>query len=328
MLTMPIKSLCIALILLSSCAGQKKPQKKEHVITKSAITQSFDGKKAFDFVKTQTDFGSRIPGSEAHKKCAAYFVKTLEILGAKVSTQEFTAKGYDGTMWKGINIIGSYLPEAKDRIFFCAHWDSRFIAEEDKDKKKQLSPIDGANDGASGVGVLLEIARQMQIKAPNIGVDIIFFDVEDQGAPHYAANKDNQHSWCLGSQYWAHEAVRSGYKAQWGVLLDMVGAPDAVFLKEQFSNYYAPQLVEQVWQIAEQKGYKNLFVNKAGGAITDDHLYVNRIANIPCIDIIDYDDNRGGFNPTWHTHNDNIDNIDPMTLEAVGSVVLELIRLQ
>ncbi len=322
-----LKSLSI-LLLLSACGSSKKPQAKERAVITKAVQSTFDGHKAFDFVKAQTDFGARVPGTEAHRKCADFMVKTLEEFGAQVTTQNFTAKGYEGTNWQGINVIGSYLPDVKDRILLCAHWDSRFIAEEDEDKTKQLSPIDGANDGASGVGVLLEIARNLQIKAPNVGVDIIFFDVEDQGAPYYAANESNQHSWCLGSQYWSNEAVKSGYKAEWGVLLDMVGAADAVFMKEQFSVHYAPQLVDQVWAIAAQKGYSHLFINKKGGTITDDHLYVNSITGIPCIDIIDFDIARNGFNPTWHTHNDNISNIEPATLQAVGDVILELIRLQ
>ncbi len=326
------KLIILLVVLLTACGGQKKPTTTPvDTIEKKSTPQKqshFDKQKAFDFVKAQTDFGPRVPGSEAHTLCADYLSTTLKSLGADVKTQEFSAKGYDGTLWKGKNIIGSYLPEAEDRIMFCAHWDSRFIAEEDKNKDLQLSPIDGANDGASGVGVLLEIARQLQIKSPNTGVDIIFFDVEDQGAPAYAASAATENSWCLGSQHWANEAVKTGYKARWGILLDMVGASDAVFMKEQISVYYAQQLVDYVWDLAAQKGYSHLFINKKGGIVTDDHLYVNRIAKIPCIDIIDYDETRGGFNPTWHTHNDNISNIDPATLEAVGSVLLELIRQQ
>lgn len=326
------KSLALVLLLVTACGGQKK---QATVSTPESIKatiatpqQNFNADKAYDFVKKQVEFGPRVPGTEAHKACADYMEATLKSFGASIEVQEFTAKGYDGTLWEGKNIIASYLPEEKDRILLCAHWDSRFIAEQDKNKDLQKTPIDGANDGASGVGVLMEIARQLQIKAPNIGVDIILFDVEDQGAPFYASSAETEDSWCLGSQHWANGVVKNGYKARWGILLDMVGAGDAVFMKEQISMYYAKQLVDYVWDKAATMGYSNYFVNKKGGVVTDDHLYVNRIAKIPCIDIIDYDDNRGGFNHTWHTHNDNIDNIDKNTLKAVGDVVLEVIYEQ
>lgn len=328
---MPInnKLLLFFLLLVTACGGQQKPAAKSTTAAQaSVVTNGFNADSAYYFTKKQTDFGPRVPNSTAHQACADYLENTFTRLGAKVAIQAFTAKGYEGTLWNGKNIIASYLPEVKDRIFLCAHWDSRFIAEQDKDVSLQHTPIDGANDGASGVGVLLEIARQLQLSAPNIGVDLILFDLEDQGAPSYAATAETEDSWCLGSQHWAHEAVRNNYKAQWGILLDMVGASDAIFMKEQISLHYAQQLVDYVWSTAERLGHSNYFVNQKGGIVTDDHLYVMRIAKIPCIDIIDYDDTRGGFNRTWHTHDDTIENIDKNTLKAVGDVVLEVVYEQ
>jgi len=326
-----LQYLALLLLLLTACNGQNKHNTA--VATNSAIqaqaqTITFDANKAFEYTKAQVDFGPRVPNTAAHQACADYLVSTLEQLGADVEIQEFSAEGYDATLWQGKNIIASYLPEEKDRIILCAHWDSRFIAEHDEDENLQKTPIDGANDGASGVGVLMEIARQLQIKTPNIGVDIILFDVEDQGAPFYAATVENEDSWCLGSQHWASEAKKEGYKARWGILLDMVGASDAVFMKEQISSYYAKDFVNYVWDKAIQIGHGDYFVDKRGGVVTDDHLYVNRIAEIPCIDIIDYDDQRGGFNHTWHTQDDNIENIDKNTLKAVGEVLLAVIYEQ
>lgn len=323
-----IKYLPLLLLLLTSCGGKKKTNTATISTTTQTELHKFDGNKAYEFTKGQVDFGPRVPGTPAHAKCAEYLIETLKSFDAKVEIQEFSGKGYDGTLWKGKNIIGSYLPDEKERILLCAHWDSRFIAEHDPKKELQKSPIDGANDGASGVGVLLEIARQLHIKQPSIGVDIILFDVEDQGAPFYAATAENEDSWCIGSQYWAKEAVKNGYKAQWGILLDMVGAGDAIFMKERISIHYAEQYVNYVWNKAIDLGYSDLFINKTGGVITDDHLYINRIAKIPCIDIIDYDDNRGGFNPSWHTHKDNINLIDSNTLKAVGDVMLSVIYEQ
>lgn len=315
-------------MLLSACNSKKAKSDNISTTPAKATIFQFNADSAFYFTKQQTDFGPRVPGSPAHKACASFLENTLKKYGAQVKLQHFEAEGYDKTLWPGINIIGSFNPASQDRIILCAHWDSRFIAEEDKDKALQHQPIDGANDGASGVGVLLEIARQFSIKSPNTGVDIIFFDVEDQGAPAYAASADTEDSWCLGSQFWAKDAKQNNYQARWGILLDMVGAADAVFMKEQISMYYAKQLVDFVWNTAAQLGYSDYFQDRKGGIVTDDHLYVNKLASIPCIDIIDYDDARGGFNTTWHTHNDNISNINKNTLKAVGDVVLEVIRQQ
>ncbi len=316
------------ILLLTACGGQAAKTRTINAEKAPATVPAFDAQRAYAFVKAQTDFGPRVPGSEAHKACAAYLSQTLSGFGAQVTKQDFTAKGYDGTPWEGKNIIGSYLPQSKDRILLCAHWDSRFMAEHDVDEALQKQAIDGANDGASGVGVLLEIARLLQIQAPKVGVDIVFFDVEDQGAPYYESSPTTEDSWCLGSQHWAKEAVKSGYKARWGILLDMVGAADAVFMKEQISMHYAGQLVDYVWDKALDLGYGDLFLQQKGGLLTDDHLYVNRIAHIPCIDIIDYSDARGGFNATWHTHEDHINNISINTLKAVGTVVLTVVYEQ
>ncbi len=330
MLTRNIKYFTLLLVILvTSCGGKNKtkqntPEKAPKTIQKSA---QFNADKAFEFTKKQCDFGPRVPGSDAHKACAEYLSSTLKSFGAKVEIQEFVAEGYDGTQWEGKNIIASYLPDEQERILLCAHWDSRCVADQEKDKNKQTQPIDGANDGASGVAVLMEVARQLQIKQPSIGIDIILFDVEDQGTPVFVKLSDREDSWCLGTQYWAKEAVKSGYKARWGILLDMVGASDAVFMKENVSMYFAKDLVNYVWGKAINMGYGDYFINKECGGITDDHLYVNKIARIPCIDIIDYNDTRG-FNPTWHTHNDNIDNIDRNTLKMVGQLLLEIIYEQ
>ena len=324
----PLLKSLLALILLTSCGGNKPQSKNISTHSQAVAASQFNADSAYSYTKAQTDFGPRVPGSKAHTACAEYLSTILQKFGAKVSIQAFEAKGYDDTLWQGKNIIGSYQPGANTRILLCAHWDSRFIAEQDPNKSLQKQAIDGANDGASGVGIILEIARQLQQKAPNIGVDLILFDVEDQGAPSYAATADTEDSWCLGAQHWAQQAKSNNYQAQWGILLDMVGAGDAVFMREQISDYFARQLVDYVWMTAEKLGYSNYFQNKKGGIVTDDHLYVNKITGIPCIDIIDYDDARGGFNTTWHTHQDNIKNIDKATLKAVGDVVLEVIRQQ
>ena len=175
-------------------------------------------------------------------------------------------------------------------------------------------------DGASGVGALLEIARLVHQQQPELGIDIIFLDAEDYGAH----DQDNEESWCLGAQYWARNPHVQGYNARFGILLDMVGGKNTVFLKESYSEKFAPDVNKKVWKAARKLGYGNLFINEDGGGVTDDHLFINRLARIKTIDII-ASDPEGGFTPTWHTLTDNMDHIDKNTLKAVGQTVLEVI---
>jgi len=307
-----------------SCNDSKKTKSitKEAPITISA--PNFDPDSAFYFVKAQTDFGPRVPNTEAHRRCAQFLQNKLEEYCDKVIVQPFITHTFDGTKINGKNIIGSFFPEKQKRILLAAHWDSRHVADNDPDPANRDKPIDGANDGASGVGVLLEIARQLKEKNPEVGVDIIFFDAEDWGPPH-GQNEDGDW-WCLGAQHWARNPHVANYKAHFGILLDMVGAPNAKFLQEGLSRRYASQIVSKVWTKAYQLGYKDYFLNFAGNPITDDHLYVNKIAKIPMINIIHQDHTtRTGFVPTWHTLQDNIANIDKTTLYVVGTTVLAVI---
>ena len=207
----------------------------------------------------------------------------------------------------------------------CAHWDSRPYADED-DPQHHHTPIDGANDGASGVGVLLEIARQLQQQAPAIGIDIVFFDAEDYGTPDFYQGKHPSDSWCLGSQYWGRIPHTPDYKARFGILLDMVGAPNATFYYEYYSKETANDAMKKIWKTAESLGYGNYFVPQDGGSITDDHIYVHSFRQIPCVDIIHYDTSTNtGFVPTWHTLDDTLEHIDKSTLKAVGQTVMTVI---
>ena len=216
-------------------------------------------------------------------------------------------------------------PEAKERVLLCAHWDSRPYA--DRDSENRNKPIDGANDGASGVGVLLEIARAISSDSlkPNVGYDIVFFDAEDYGKPEGSMIGKSSDSWCLGSQYWANNLPIPGYTAKFGILLDMVGSPNAVFPKEGVSMHFAPHIVNRVWKTAHSMGYSQYFKNFNGSEITDDHLYLNQIANIPTIDIIHYEMGRMDFWAFHHTHEDNMSGIEPTTLKVVGEVVMQVL---
>ena len=302
----------------SSAKVESQPVKQQNV-------PAFDADSAWVFVENQVKFGPRVPNSEAHVACGNYLASELKRFGAQVYEQEATLTAYNGTQLKAKNIIGSYNPENSKRVLLFAHWDSRPYADHDKDPANYKKPIDGADDGASGVGVLLEMARQFSIKSPAIGIDIIFFDAEDYGTPEFV-KEYKENTWCLGAQFWAKNPHVKGYKADFGILLDMVGAKNASFFKEATSMRYAPQIVEEVWSTARDLGYGKFFINAEGGAITDDHQYVILGRNIPCIDIIYTDpESDNGFGPHWHTQNDTMDNIDRETLKAVGQTVLQVV---
>lgn len=279
----------------------------------------FNPDSAFLAVKKQVDFGPRVPNSEAHKKCAEWFVKEFKRYGLTVIEQKFQAKHFKGGTFNGINIIGQYKPELPKRILIAAHWDSRFQA--DKDTKNQNNPIDGADDGASGAGVLMELARTLAANPVDVGVDLFLIDVEDQGDDGGAPE-----TWCLGSQHWAKNLHTPAYSPYFAILLDMVGAKGARFYKEGVSREVAPQLVEKVWNTAATLGYSEYFVNENRGGITDDHLFIIRGARIPMIDIINMpNEGQHPFGAYHHTHDDNLQLIDKEVLKAVGQTMTAVI---
>lgn len=294
----------------------------------AAIVPIFDADSAYSFVERQVAFGPRVPGTATHRKCGNWLVEKLRSYGAEVLTQDVDLKAYNGNVLKARNIIAQFQPEKQERIMLCAHWDTRPWADSDPDKANHYKPIPGANDGGSGVGVLLEIARQLSMTPIATGIDIVLFDAEDYGlhendVTRYASNR---HSWALGSQYWSYFPHVAGYSPRFGILLDIVGAPNSVFCQEYYSLHYAAGVVRKVWRWAEKAGYSAYFSSEEGGAITDDHLYVNSTAGIPCIDIINYDpESPNGFGPHHHTMKDDMDWIDAGTLKAVGQTVLTVI---
>lgn len=313
------------LLFFTCCANGKKQGTSEAHETEVLVSApAFDADSAYHFVEAQTAFGPRVPNTEAHRRCADFLATKLESLGAKVVRQHADVIAFDGTVLHAQNIIGSYQPEKQARILLCAHWDSRPFADQDNQQREKA--IDGANDGASGVGVLLEIARHLQQKAPEVGVDIAFFDAEDYGMPSDYNGTYQEDSWCLGTQYWGRIPHVPDYKARFGILLDMVGGKGATFYQEAYSMQTAGNVVKRIWKTADKIGHGSYFIPKIGGQVTDDHLYVNRLRQIPCVDIIDLNpQSETGFNPTWHTHQDNLQNIDKNTLKAVGQTVLTVI---
>jgi Zn-dependent M28 family amino/carboxypeptidase len=286
----------------------------------------FNADSAYYFVEKQLSFGPRVPGTTAHNNCANWLIETLNQFADTVITQPFKARTYDRVTRHGKNIIASFNPKNTNRILLMSHWDSRPFADYDEDKLKHNSPIDGANDGASGVAVLMEMARQFKTKNPNIGVDIVLFDLEDWGPPAELQMHEVE-SWGLGSQFWSKNPHIYGYSARYGILLDMVGAKNPVFPREIISQQYADFVLEKVWNYAADLGYSDYFVNQQGSYITDDHYFVNTIANIPSIDIIhlDQETSNQSFFEHWHTSHDNLDNIEKSSLKMVGHLVMTVV---
>lgn len=278
---------------------------------------AFSADSAFSYLSRQVAFGPRVPNTASHDAAADWLISELQRHGAQVLTQKADLKAFDGTILKSTNIMGSFNPAKEDRLLLLAHYDTRPWADEDLDSANHKKPIDGANDGASGVAVLLEMARLFNQQNPGIGVDILFVDSEDYGIT------ENEDSWALGARYFAHNPIKPGYKPAKAILLDMVGAKDAVFPAEYFSRQAAASLDDAVRTAAVRAGHAERFPNVFGSAVTDDHVELIN-AGIPAIDIIDYRSGEG-FAPTWHTLDDNLDNIDKESLRAVGETLVQFI---
>lgn len=307
-------------IVLTACSMGKKENNSENTASESVPKVSFSADSAYHYVKKQVDFGPRVPNTEAHTRTAQWLVSELSRHGAKVTEQKADLKAFDGTVLHAVNIIGQYNPNSPDRILLLAHYDTRPWADEDPDPAKHKMPIPGANDGASGVGVLLEIARQLNANNPNVGVDILFVDAEDWGS------HDDDDSWALGTKYFAENPFIPGYSPSHAILLDMVGGRGSCFYREHFSQQAAPQIIDKVWAHAADAGFSDRFINSLGGAVTDDHVPLIN-AGIPAIDIIGFEPNEG-FPSTWHTMADDMNDIDPETLRVVGQTLLNYLLAQ
>lgn len=314
----------LALLMLASCkpepkptpkAGPKKPAPARIKIPK------FSGDTAYALIEKQLSFGTRVPGSTGHQAQKAWMVDFLKAKGAKVYEQDFYADFMGKTGVKATNIVAEFNPEKKERFLLAAHWDTRLIAEKDKNEDLKDKPIMGADDGASGVAILMEIARILEEHPIDVGIDLLFFDAEDNGDA-----QGDYRTWCLGSQHWGKQQHRSDYNAVGGILLDLVGAKDNIYNYDDQSQKYAPKLQKAVWQLARGMGNTDLFQETVVPVI-DDHIFVNMYAGIPMIDIIGTPQAGGTsiFGPHHHTHDDDIDVISQRTLKKTGQVVTAVI---
>jgi glutaminyl-peptide cyclotransferase len=323
--------LLLSAISLNSCDSTERGESDSVATTEEEAAMvkapAFNADSAYYFIERQVAFGPRVPNTPEHYKTGDWLIETLRSYGAEVQVQAFQMRAFDGKMLNLRNIIATINPNATKRVLLAAHWDTRPFA--DKDSKDQDKPIDGANDGGSGVGVLLEIARTIHAaeQKPGIGVDIILFDGEDYGRPDDSKFPYMQDDWCLGSQYWSKNKHVPNYKANFGILLDMVGAENAKFAREGTSMQYARNIVDKVWRAGNKIGYSDYFKYINAPAITDDHYYVNTVAGIRMIDIIEYNmaDQDDYFGPYHHRHTDNMDIISKNTLKAVGQTVLHVL---
>ena len=322
----------IVIALLVACKGdtpERTPPATPPappVVKREISVPAFSADSAYAHIAAQVGFGPRTPGSEAHTDTRAYIRNTLERYGAEVTVQDFPVKFYDGKRATGYNIIGSFNPDNPRRIFLSAHYDTRPFADSDKSTERRDEPIDGADDGGSGVGVLLEFARVFsENRFDDMGIDLVFFDVEDYGKPN-GETQDDVYTWALGSQHWARQPHVAGYAPQWGILLDMVGAEGAVFGKEAYSRQFAGDVQARIWRLAQRMKRGDRFINANIGGVTDDHYFINTIAGWPTVDII-YKQVGGNypFGDHWHTHDDNLDVISTETLGDVGQVVTAVV---
>ena len=304
-------------LLLANCKTSENQTTTDSTETQQEVkVPIFNEQNAYAYVQKQVDFGPRLPNSPAQEQCADFLHQELSKFTDTVYRQETTIKAKDNKELRCINLIGVINPKATNRILLLAHWDSRPWADQEDASK----PVLGANDGASGVAVLLELARVLKEQKfdPELGIDILFADVEDYGKTEWG-----EQSYALGTQYWARNPHVPGYKAMAGILLDMVGGKNAHFALEGYSKQYAGMIQSNVWKAASEAGYSSYFVMEDGGFITDDHVPVNQITGIPTIDIIDLPRNsETGFVHYWHTTKDDMSNIDKNTLKAVGQTLL------
>lgn len=313
---------------LMACSTVRKQQTDEQ---QAPVAVDFQADSAYAFCAAQCAFGPRTMNSEAHEKCAAWIADSFRKYGCEVDLQQADLKGYDGTTLKSTNIIARMAPRSGEttRVLLCAHWDSRPWADNDPDSANWRKPVMAANDGASGVAVMLEVARLLQHNdSLPVAVDFVCFDAEDWGVPQWSDAADDGDSWALGAQHWAKAYADSGSKRyRYGILLDMVGGMGARFYHEGFSLQHAGRLVDRLWSAASAAGYGSFFPMETGGYITDDHIPVNEVANIPCADIINHypDCQQSTFGPTWHTVSDDMQHIDKNTLKAVGQTLLQLL---
>lgn len=280
----------------------------------------FDGEAARGYVKTQLDFGARVPGTEAHRKTGDWIADQMRQRADTVIEQRWNHVTAKGDTLPLRNIFARYRPEATTRVLYVTHWDSRPVSDQADDPAKRALPVPGANDGASGVGLFIALGDILKRTPPTVGVDLLFVDGEDYGT--FTPDVDV----LLGSTYFAAN-LPAGYQPIFGVLWDMIGDADLEIPQEGYSVERAPEVVSRVWETAAKLGYQRYFPPRVGMSITDDHIPLLD-KGLRVIDVIDIDylGAPGGSKPNYHhTPDDTLDKVSARSLKIVGDVAYSLI---
>jgi hypothetical protein len=298
-------SIALLLVALVACSPRARAE------------QEFDGAQAMSYVENQMAFGPRVPNSEGHRRTGDWILERLRMTADSVWEQPFVHVTEDGDTLRLRNLCGRFRPEQAERVLYVAHWDTRPRADRSANLGAQRLPVPGANDGASGVAVLLAIADAMALLPPLYGVDLLFVDGEDYG--DFGAAEDV----LIGSRYYSEHLDPEVPKPLFAVVWDMVGDSDLTIYQESNSLRGAPEIVQRVWAQAEELGYGRIFRQERGRMITDDHVPLLEVG-IRAIDVIDLD--YGPNNGYWHTLEDTVDKLSVESLQAVGDVALALLR--
>jgi glutaminyl-peptide cyclotransferase len=293
--------LCAVLVLGAACHGEQRAR------------TAFDGATALTYVKTQLDFGPRIPNTDGARKCGDWIIARMRADADTVVVQAFSYTTADGKTLALRNILARFRPQATDRVLYVTHWDSRPVADDDPDATKREEPMPGANDGASGVALFVELADVLKRTPPNVGVDLLFVDGED-----YGQFEPKDRDVLIGSTYFAAHLPSANYQPLYGVLFDMIGQRDLAIYEEGNSVQRAPEVVQRVWQTADDLGYSDVFIPRTRYTITDDHVPLLD-AGLRVIDVIDYD------YPVHHTTHDTLDQLSARSFQIVGDVATRLV---
>ncbi|PYP36744.1 MAG: hypothetical protein DMD46_07985 [Gemmatimonadetes bacterium] len=290
----------LALALACSRGGASRPRE-------------FVGTRAFEYLQHQMQLGPRIPGSPGHERTGDWILERLRATADTVQVQAFDHVTRQHSSLHLRNFFARFRPAATERVLFLAHWDTRPHADQSANLGQQELPVPGANDGASGVALLLGVADALKARPPALGVDLLFVDGEDYG--DFAKDSNDV---LIGTRYFtAHQPP--GYQPLFAVLFDMVADKDQQFYYEGSSQQFAPEVVDRVWRAAADLGYSRVFIPGVKHTLIDDHVALQKVG-IHAIDVVDFD------YPYWHTTEDTIDKVSAASLQVVGDVAVALVR--
>jgi Zn-dependent M28 family amino/carboxypeptidase len=306
----------LSLVLALACGGADGRGEQGSGASSAVSYPRFDGAAAYDFVERQVEFGPRVPGRPGHRAMAEWVEGYLAARADTLIIQRFTHVTASGDTLPLVNFLARFRPSASASLLLLAHWDTRPVSDAAAEAEDREKPVPGANDGASGTAILLELAEMLSERPPPRGVDLLLVDGEDYG--DFSEDRDV----FLGSRYFALNQP-DGFEAEYGVLLDMVGDRELHIYVEGNSNRLAPEVVDRVWSIAERLGFGDIFHRSTRHTIRDDHLPLNEVG-IPTADIIDFDypDSSQRY---WHTPEDTPDKVSASSLGVVGTVMTRLI---